>query len=70
MDTSKTIKGYQIKKRIGKGGCGAVYLAQKGNKNYAIKKITDLTKDEIEYYKKILNALYKIRREYIKKYYE
>ena len=70
MDTSKTIKGYQIKKRIGKGGCGAVYLAQKENKNYALKKITDLTKDEIEYYQKILNALYKIRSEYVIKYYE
>ena len=33
MDTSKTIKGYQIKQRIGKGGCGAVYLAQKENEN-------------------------------------
>jgi serine/threonine protein kinase len=48
MDTSKTIKGYEKKERIGKGGCGAVYLAQKENKNYALKKITDLTKDEIE----------------------
>ena len=64
MDTNKTIKGYQIKQRIGKGGCGAVYLAQKENKNYALKKITDLTKNEIEYYQKILNALYKIRSEY------
>ena len=70
MDTSKTIKGYEIKERIGKGGCGAVYLAQKENKNYAIKKINDLTKDEIEYYQKILNALYKIRSEYVIKYYE
>ena len=70
MDTNKTIKGYQIKQRIGKGGCGAVYLAQKENKNYAIKKIYELTKDEIEYYQKILNALYKIRSEYVIKYYE
>ena len=31
MDTSKTIKGYEKKERIGKGGCGAVYLAQKEN---------------------------------------
>ena len=70
MDTSKTIKGYQIKQRIGKGGCGAVYLAQKENKNYAMKIISFLTKDEIEYYQKILNALYKIRSEYVIKYYE
>ena len=70
MDTSKTIKGYQIKQRIGKGGCGAVYLAQKENKNYAMKIISFLTKEEIEYYQKILNALYKIRSEYVIKYYE
>ena len=31
MDTNKNIKGYQIIKRIGKGGCGAAYLAQKEN---------------------------------------
>ena len=70
MDTNETIKGYEIKERIGKGGCGAVYLAQKENKNYALKKINDLTKDEIEYYQKILKALYKIRSEYVIKYYE
>ena len=38
MDTNETIKGYQINQKIGKGGCGAVFLAQKENKNYAIKK--------------------------------
>ena len=70
MDTNETIKGYEIKERIGKGGCGAVFLAQKENKNYAMKIISFLTKDEIEYYQKILNALYKIRSEYVIKYYE
>ena len=65
MDTNKIIKGYKILQRIGKGGCGAVYLAQKENKNYAIKKIYEPNKDEIEYYQKILNALYKIRSEYV-----
>ena len=70
MDTNETIKGYQINQKIGKGGCGAVFLAQKENKNYAMKIISFLTKDEIEYYQKILNALYKIRSEYVIKYYE
>ena len=70
MDTSKNIKGYQTIRRIGKGGCGAVYLAQKENENYAIKKITDLTKEEIEYYQKILNVLFKIKSQYVIKYYE
>ena len=53
MDTNKYIKGYKIIKRIGKGGFGAVYLVQKENKNYALKKITDLTEDEIKDYQKI-----------------
>ena len=70
MDTNEIIKGYQILKRIGKGGDGAVYLVQKGNKTYALKKITDLTKDEIENYQKILNVLFKIKNKYIIKYYE
>ena len=70
MGTSGNIKGYQIIKRIGKGGCGAVYLAQKENENYAIKKINDLTEEEIEYYQKILNVLFKIKSQYVIKYYE
>ena len=70
MDTSKNIKGYQLIKRIGKGGCGAVYLAQKENENYAIKKINDLTEEEIKYYQKILNVLFKIKSQYVIKYYE
>ena len=35
-----------------------------------MKIISFLTKDEIKYYQKILNALYKIRSEYVIKYYE
>ena len=66
----KNIKGYKIIKRIGKGGCGAVYLVQKENKYYALKKITDLTEEEIENYQKILNVLFKIKSEYIIRYYE
>ena len=65
MDTSKTIKGYEIKEKIGKGGCGAVYLAQKENKNYAMKIIPFLNKDKIEYYQKILNTLFNIKSEYV-----
>ena len=38
MNTNVSIKGYKIKKRIGKGGCGEVYLVYKNNKYYAIKK--------------------------------
>ena len=70
MDKNQNIKGYKKIRRIGKGGCGVVYLVQKDNKNYALKKISDLTKDEIDYYQKILNALFKIKNDYIIKYYE
>ena len=66
----KNIKGYKIIKRIGRGGCGAVYLVQKENKYYALKKITDLTEEEIENYQKILNVLFNIKSEYIIRYYE
>ena len=71
MNTSKKIiNGYEIKELIGKGGCGAVYLAKKGNENYAMKIIPFLSKDKIEYYQKILNALFNIKSEYVIKYYE
>ena len=35
-----------------------------------MKKITLLTKEEIEIYQKILNLLFKIKNDYIIKYYE
>ena len=64
MDTkNKIINGYQIKELIGKGGCGAVYLAKKRNENYAMKIIPFLNKDKIEYYQKILNTLFNIKSE-------
>ena len=63
-------KGYKEIRRIGKGGCGVVYLVKKENKLYALKKIPLLTKNEIEHYKKILNTLFQIKSEYVIKYYE
>ena len=38
MEPNQIIKGYKIIKRIGKGGCGAVYLVEKENEYYALKK--------------------------------
>ena len=70
MDTTQIIKGYEIKERIGKGGYGAVYLVQKENQQYALKKITDLNKNEIENYQKLLDVLIKLKSEYVIKYYE
>ena len=63
-------KGYEEIKRIGKGGCGTVYLVKKENKYYALKKIALLTKEETNYYQKLLNILFKIKSEYVIKYYE
>ena len=70
MEKNKNIKGYKIIKRIGKGGFGALYLVQKENKYYALKKITDLIKEEIFKYQTLLNSLNKIKSEYVIKYYE
>ena len=70
MNTNISIKGYTIKNRIGKGGCGAVYLVYKNNKYYAMKKITDLTIEEIAKYQKILNILTRIKSDYVIKYYD
>ena len=70
MEKNQIIKGYKIIKRIGKGGFGAVYLVEKKKKYYALKKITDLTKEEILKYQTLLNSLYKIKSEYIIKYYK
>ena len=61
---------YKEIKQIGRGGCGVVYLVQKDNKYYALKKIPLLTKDELQNYQKLLNILTKIKSEHIIKYYE
>ena len=63
MEAKKIIHGYEIMKKLGKGGCGIVYLAKKGNKYYALKRIFELTNEEINQLKKILNILYNINNE-------
>ena len=70
MKENKTIKGYQIINVLGRGGGGIVYLVQREKKFYALKKITELTKEDIDEYQKLLNVLYKIKSEYVIKYYE
>ena len=69
-DIKQNIKGYKIIKKIGSGGNGAVYLVEKENNIYALKKITDLFHEDIENYQKLLNVLFKINNENIIKYYE
>ena len=63
-------KEYKIIKMLGEGGFGIVYLVEKDNKRYALKKSTKiLTKEEIEQIKKLINVLSKINNEYLIKYY-
>ena len=70
MEANKNIKGYQQKQKIGQRAFGAVYLAQKDNKNYVMKIMPFLSNDQIEFYQKILNVLYNIKSEYVIRYYE
>ena len=60
-----------IIKKIGEGGCGNVYLIEKDNQYYALKKyLFKLTKEEIENYNEIINTISKINNKYIIKYYD
>ena len=62
---------YTIKKALGEGGFGIVYLVEKDNKQYALKQSKiKLTEKEIEQYKNMINILSKINNEYLIKYYE
>ena len=63
-------KEYKIIKPLGEGGFGIVYLVEKDNKRYALKKSTKkLKNEEIEQIKKLINILSKINNEYLIKYY-
>ena len=63
-------KNFKIIKKLGKGGFGEVYLIEKNNKLYALKKtIKPLNEEEINKYNEIIDILKNIDNKYITKYY-
>ena len=61
---------YKVNRKLGEGGFGEVYLIEKDNKEYALKKIEQkLNEKDIEQITKIIYILSKINNKYIIKYY-
>ena len=59
-------------KQLGKGGFSEVFLIQKNNKYYALKKIyiKNISKEDLNYYKNEVKILSSFNSEYIVKYYD
>ena len=61
---------YKIIRKLGEGGFGEVFLIEKDNKKYALKKSKEkLSEKEIEQYNNVINIISKIDNQYIIKYY-
>ena len=63
-------KNFKIIKKLGEGGFGEVYLIEKENKLYALKKTKHaLNEEEMNQYNKIISILKNINSIYVTKYY-
>ena len=63
-------KNFKIIRKLGEGGFGDVYLIEKDNKFYALKKTKHaLSQEEINQYNYIINVLKNINNIYVTKYY-
>ena len=63
-------KNFKIIKKLGEGGFGEVYLIEKENKLYALKKTKHaLNEEEMNQYNKIISILKNINNIYVTKYY-
>ena len=62
---------YKIIKKLGEGGEGEVYLVEKDNQKYALKKMKmKLTKEDKDKYIIIINIISRMNNENIIKYYK
>ena len=63
-------KNFKIIRKLGEGGFGEVYLIEKENKLYALKKTKHaLNEEEMNQYNKIISILKNINSIYVTKYY-
>ena len=60
-------KAYKMGRRLGSGHCGEVFLANKGGKSFAIKKVVNTERNTAEQEIKILKQ---VDHEFIIKYYD
>ena len=70
LDIMNYSHGYSTIKMVGSGGSGKVYLVQKNNKNFAIKKIPFNNLEEKTNIEKEIDILSSLNDDHIVKYYE
>ena len=69
MEKKEDGKYIKIVETIRKGGFSTVYLVEKDNKYYALKKYVNISEEEVKKIQKVLDALSKLNNPNIIKYY-